>query len=772
MKLHDSIRLTSLSLIAALSLATVAEGQVNVLTYHNDNFRTGLNSQETALSPTTVSENTFGLLYRLPVDGAIVGEPLSVAGVPVKGMGNVDLIFVVTENNSVYAFNAGQSAATSPVWHVNLGPSVPNGDTGSGDIQPIVGISGTPVIRLTNSPGKGYIYLVAKTKETSDGNTVYVQRLHALNITNGDEMTNSPVVISATVAGTGDGSDGNGNLPFNSLIQHNRSALLYVNNGKTNNIYIAWASHGDNGPFHGWVMAYDAISLKQVAVFNDTPNATASENDNTPAGGGIWQSGGGLSCDGNSIFAATGNGVFDPSTGAWGDAVLRLSPGLSVLDYFAPSDEYTLDTTDGDLGASGAMVIPQDPVYNPSKQIMVQTTKRGNLYLIDERNLGHYNPNQDDVYEEINGAMGDLWGNPAYYNGTIFYGPASQPVCSFKVSDSQITPASIQSTGGNSYGYPGPTPAVSSNGNSGGIVWAVDSSAYEGSSNPGPAQLWAYDASNLGSTLYSSANSNGRDVMGTAVKFVTPLVEGGHVYVGTQSELDVFGLGNFTTSPSIETASGTYRDAVAVKISDIDPKAKIYYTLNGSEPTQASKTYTGPIEISKNATLRVRAFSAGASPSGVLAANYQIGALPGTGKGLAGKYFASADPHGSPVASELAPTVDYDWNGAKPCDGIADKNWSGVWEGSIQPTCSTDYTFSTNSDGGVRVWINGEKVIDRWDPHSLALDSSRPVSMVAGRKYSIRIERAQGKGLGRLQFLWSSPGMDRQIVPASQLYSQ
>ncbi len=754
------------------AVATCASGQVDVLTFHNDNLRTGLNSNETSLSPSSVSENTFGLLYRLPVDGAIYAQPLAVAQVPVKGMGSKNLIFVATENNSVYAFDGNATSASSPIWHTNLGPSVPNGDTGSGDIQPLIGITGTPVIRIT-APGKGYLYVIAKTKETGANGTVYVQRLHALNITNGKEMAGSPVQISASVPGTGDGNDGNGNIPFNSLIQSNRPALLYLNNGKTNNIYIAWASHGDNGAFHGWIMGYDAISLKQVAVFNTTPNAMANQNGGAPAGGGIWQSGGGLTSDGETIFVATGNGVFDPTTNAWGDAVLKLSPGLQVEDYFAPSDQENLDTTDGDLGASGVMVIPSGTSYNPSKQIMVQTTKRGNMYLLDEKNLGRYNASKDNVYQEILGAMGDLWGNPAYYNGTIFYGPASNPVCSFNIANSKLT-GGIQMSSSNTYGYPGPTPCVSSNGNSDGIVWAVDSSQYVGNSsgNSGPAQLYAYDASNLSTTLYSTSGSNGRDVMGTAVKFVTPLVQGGRVYVGTQAELDVFGLGNFSPTPLVETKADDIANQVAVSISDKDPSARIVYTLDGSQPSPESKLYTGPLTLTKNATFRTRAFSKNLRGSGVATANVQIAPRAGTGHGLASSYFASNDLSGDPLASELAPTVNYDWNGQKPIGGINDSKWSAVWTGSIQPICSTDYTFFINSDGGDRVWINGMKIIDRWSLNGLRLDASTAIPMEAGKKYSIRIERAQGTGPGLLQFYWSSPGMPRQIVPESQLYDK
>jgi hypothetical protein len=751
------------------SACGLGQSQTNVLTYHNDNLRTGLNPNEKVLTTSNVNENRFGMLYALPVDGAVYGQPLYVTGVTIPNKGVHNVVFVVTENNSVYAFDATSSSST-PLWHVNLGPAVPASDTSSGSILPVIGITATPVIHLT-SAGKGYIYVISKSKESDGhGGSIYVQRLHALNIVNGGEPIEGPKVIQATVAGVGDGNDGHGHVPFNPLIQIARPGLLYYSNGNTNMIVISWASHGDNGPYHGWVMAYDASSLRQLAVFNDTPNASTAVAGQYPlAAGGIWQGGAAPASDGTSIYLATGNGTFDPSTHAYGDCVLKLSSSLAVQDYFAPSDQSTLDLNDADLGSGGVMLLPNDPTYNPTASLLVQAGKDGTLHVCNTKSLGHFN-SSDHIWGEFPDAMEGIFGNPAYFRGSIFYGPLNQGLSTFKISHGSWVGNGVLTMSSNNFGFPGPTPSVSSNGNANGIVWAVDSQAYDGSGNEGPAQLWAYDATNVSKTLYSSASTNGRDRMGMAVKFVTPLIDGGRVYVGTQSEVDVFGLGAFTPTPMIDSPSGSYSGTIMVSVPEADSAAKVYYTLDGSIPTASSTPYSGPISITGDATLSVKAFSSDAAPSGVATANYMISPTVGTGTGLAGKYYANMNLNGSPAVDRVDPTANFNWNAASPVTGIPADGWSASWTGQIEALGSTTYTFYAQSHDGVKLFVNGNLIINNWTDHGEILDTSATVQMVAGQKYTITVQHYQDQGESLLQLYWSSPGLPMEIVPKSQLY--
>jgi hypothetical protein len=749
--------------------------QVNVLTYHYDNLRTGLNSAETVLTPANVNPSSFGLLFKLPVDGAVYGQPLYVTGVTIPGKGVHNVLYVVTENNSVYAFDATSNtgANSKPLWKVNLGPAVPYADVGVGDIQPLVGITATPVIHLTG-PGAGFIYVLAKTKESDGaGGYVYVQRLHALYITTGTEPQVGPKVIQATVNGVGDGNDGKGHISFNPLIQNNRPGLLYFSNGTTNLVVLAWASHGDNGPYHGWIMAYDPSSLRQVSVLNTTPNATSAAGGSYPlAAGGIWQSGAAPASDGTSIYLSTGNGLFDPSTQAYGDSVLKLSPTLSVLDYFAPYTQESLNLNDGDLGSGGVMLIPNDPVYNPTASLMVQAGKDGTLHILNTANLGQYNASgPDHIWGEFPEVMPNgIWGSPAYFRGTIYYGPQFEPLSTFKISGSAFVGKGIVSTSANNFAYPGPTPSVSSNGNANGIVWAVDSSAFVGSGSSNSAQLWAYDATNVGTTLYSSANTGNRDRMGPAVKFVTPLVDGGQVYVGTEDEVDVFGLGHFCQNPVINTASGSYPTSISVTVTDSTPTAKMYYTLDGSKPTQSSTLYTGPISISTDAVLSIQAFSPNLYPSGVQTATYLIEPTVGTGTGLTGSYYSNMTLSGTPTVVEVDPTIQFDWAGNSPVKGVPGQSWSATWTGEIQALGTGNYTFYTMSNDGVQLFINGNEIINDWTDHPATEDVSAPVPMVAGQKYTIQIQYYQYNKGSELELFWSSLGLPVQIVPQTQLY--
>ena len=350
---------------AAFLISTSGWGQVSVLTQHNDSARTGANLSETALNVSNVNVSQFGKLFSRAVDGQIYAQPLVVSNVNIPGIGARNVVFVATMHNSVYAFDAEDPAVTVPYWQVNLGPSVPNQDVGSPDIQPEIGITATPVIDISSNT----IYLVAKTKESG----AYFQRLHALNLSSGQERASSPVVIGASVPGIGNGNVG-GVIIFSALKQLNRPGLLLLNG----HVYVAFGSHGDHLGATGWVLGYDAATLQRTAVFNSDPDGWL---------GAIWQAGQGLAADAAGfIYLMTGNGDFNYATGGHdlGMSFVKLrTPDLSVADWFTPYNYFDLNSDDLDLSGSGPLLIP-------GTNLVVGGGKEGVLHLLDRSNMGHF----------------------------------------------------------------------------------------------------------------------------------------------------------------------------------------------------------------------------------------------------------------------------------------------------------------------------------------------------------------------------------------------
>jgi hypothetical protein len=530
---------------------------INVVTYHYDVARTGANLNESILTPANVNPSGFGKLFSHPVDGYVYAQPLLVSGLNISGKVH-NVVFVATQHNSVYAFDADDNSGGNkgPLWQANLGPSVPSQDVGTQDVVPEIGITSTPVI----DPNTGTLYVVAKTKELGN----YFQRLHALNIASGAEQPGSPVLVEGAVDGIGEGSL-NGKLAFNPLRHMNRPGLL-LSGGI---VYIAFASHGDNIPYHGWVFGYDAASLQQVSIFCTTPNASTDPSGYPIAGGGIWQAGGGPAADpqGN-IYVETGNGTFDadPSLGGgidYGDSFIKLSPGagsLTVSDYFTPFNQDALNRADEDLGSSGPVVLP-DSVGTPAHpHLLVGAGKEGKIYILDRGNMGKFNVGADaQVVQTLPSAIGGTWGSPAFFNGSIYYNGVGDSLKSFGLAC--LNPfASSQSS--DILGFPGATPSISANGTRNGIAWTLDNSAFGFS---GPAVLHAYDATDLTRQLYNSAMAGGRDTLGPAVKFTTPMVANGKVYVGAQYELDVLGLPT-PSAPITLTPNGTLEPAGATHV--------------------------------------------------------------------------------------------------------------------------------------------------------------------------------------------------------------
>jgi hypothetical protein len=502
-------------------------------THHNDNLRTGQNNNETVLTPANVNPIQFGKLFSYSIDGIAFASPLYVAGVTIPGSGSHNVVYVATENDSVYAFDA-DGLSSNPLWHVSFLKSgvttVPCNDVGEcGDIPTQIGITSTPVI----DPTSGTIYVVAKTKE----GTNYVQRLHALDITTGAEKFGGPVVLTASVSGTGVDSSG-GKETFNSLRENQRTGLL-LSNGM---IYFAFGSHGDQSPWHGWVLGYNATTLQQVLAYNATP-------DGSFGGGGIWQSGGGLATDATGdIYFTTSNGDFDANTGGidHGDSIVKLSTSGSVVDYFTPHDEAIQSSNNLDLGSAGPVLLV-DQTSGPYPHLLISAGKNGTIYVINRDNMGHFNANNDNqIVQNLVGALpnGDAevgnFNSPVYYNGYVYFAAVSDEVRAFQLSNGllSIAPTSVSSS---VYPLRGGALAISSNGNTNGILWAVQTNGTDPNNVNAAGTLFAYDADNLGDELYDSNESGSRDTMDHAAKFNVPLVANGKVFVASQSQLTAYG---------------------------------------------------------------------------------------------------------------------------------------------------------------------------------------------------------------------------------------
>ncbi len=525
MSLNSHRRFLSFSAICALILAlgTVHSGNAQVLTYHNDNTRSGQNTYETTLTPANVQSSTFGLLNFYAVDGKVDAEPLYVPGVKMKG-NNSNVLYVATEHDSVYAFDADSGAV---LWKVSvLGPNEQPSDPRNCDqVVPEIGITSTPVIDLQ---GHGTIYLVAASKD-SQGN--YHQRLHALDLKSGKEAGPGPVEIAATYPGTGPTSS-NGQVVFDPAQYNERAGLLLLNGV----VYLSWSSHCDHAPYTGWIMGYDEHSLHQTSVLNLTPNGWA---------GSIWQAGAGPAADSSgNIYFLVANGTFDPvlnsagfpSNGDYGNSFMKLSTSgnnLAVADYFTMSNAVRESSVDEDLGSGGAMLLPDiQDASGQTRHLAVGAGKDGYIYLVDRDNMGRFNPYVNNIAAQMAGGLqGSEFGMPAYWNNTVYYGAAGDVVRAFSIAGGGTSQT------GHTFPYPGVTPGVSSNGTSNGILWAID----EGN----PATLYAYDATNLSHELYDSNQApNGRDQFGAGNKFITPMIANGKVYVATQSGVAVFGLLN------------------------------------------------------------------------------------------------------------------------------------------------------------------------------------------------------------------------------------
>jgi hypothetical protein len=552
----------------------------SVVSYHNDHASDGQNLQEAVLTPSNVNSSTFGKVFKTNVDGNVYAQPLFVPKLSIDGVLH-NVLFVATEHDSVYALDANTG---SVLWHKSLlthglpGATsirpIPSADaflTQGQDITPEIGITSTPVIDLSTR----ILYVVASTKETVNGVAHYVQRLHALGAFTGAEKLGGPVLIGDTtfvdgvytnntsifVNGSGDGNDGHGHVFFNAARANQRSALTLANG----RIYIAWASYGDNSPYHGWIAAFNSTTLALRGVLNTTPNGGL---------GGIWAAGGGVSVDAQgNLYVMTGNGTFDgdnsggtkitglnddgfPEDGDFGDSFIKIkadsvhnSPndqningwGLKVVDYFTPYNQATLNAHDRDLGSGAPLLLPDSAGNTQHPHLLVGSGKQGVLYLLDRDNMGKFSLNKTaevaQIPEEITSQLpGGLFGTPAYFNKRLYIvSTGGTNARTFSVPNGKahipVTPTSLSP---DTFSWPGSTPSISANRTTNGIVWNIDR---------GTDQLRAYSASGYNTKLYTSAQApNNRDALGSVVKFTLPTVVNGFVYVGTTDAIVAYGL--------------------------------------------------------------------------------------------------------------------------------------------------------------------------------------------------------------------------------------
>jgi hypothetical protein len=610
-------------------IVAVARAQVSVLTEHNDIARTGQNVNETILTPANVNATNFGKLFSQTLVGGTHAQPLYVPDVTIPGKGPHNVVYVATVADYVYAFDADSNGgiAASPLWSVLL-TSI-TAPTGPYTVN--TGVTSTPVI----DPTTNTMYLTSNEYL----GTAAVFRIHALDITTGAEKFGGPYLIQASVAGTGSGSSG-GVLTFDPTYLRQRPALLLLNGI----VYLGFGSISDNGPWHGWVMSYNAATLQQIAVFCVSPNGS---------GGGIWMSGSGLAAEVNDpnkpygrMFLATGNGDYtatSPYTSSmdYGMSVLNLdlTGGVpTVQDEFTPYNEALLDSEDGDLGSGGPILLPPFTLSSGGTlNALAQIGKSGDIYLLNRNNLGGFNASGDQITQSVQTPEGGgnnwgygVWGSPAYWNQRLYVGgtrPGTKSaLLAFTITNGVLS-TSAASQSAYLFGYPGPMPSISANGATNGIVWVLDDSAY----NVGPDVLLAYDATNLANLLYSSNTNPTRDNPGIATSYTHPVVANGKVYVGADNVLSVYGLlgtTRTTASPVFSPSPTSFSGTLSVAISDATNNAQIFYTTDGSTPTVNSTMYTGPISITSTTTITAIASAPANLQSAPVSATYT--ALSGT----------------------------------------------------------------------------------------------------------------------------------------------
>jgi hypothetical protein len=662
----------------------------DVLTYHNDNARTGLNSKETVLTPSNVRTATFGKLFLLSADGKVDAQPLYVSGVTIPGQGVHNVLIVASEHDSVYAFDADTG---SSLWHVSvLGSGETSSDAvgGCGQVSPEIGVTATPVVDRSAGTN-GAVYVVAMSKNGS----TYFQRLHALDLTTGAELFGGPKNIDSSITYPGSGPGGNGtSVIFNPKQYKERAALLLLNG----TIYTTWASHCDAGPYTGWVMGFNQHTLGLTTLLNINPNGQPPSTFLTDgSGSSFWNSGAGPAADlSGNVYSLSANGPFEatltgagfPDDGDFGDAFLKFSTGggLAVNDYFTPSNQQSLADTDGDLGSGNVIVLPTFPDSGSiPRRLSVGAGKDGNVYLVNRANMGKFNASSNAIWQEIGGQLGGSeFGTSAYFNNTVYFGPSGGTLKAFSIADALLS-TTVASASAGSFVYPGATPSVSSNGTSNGIVWATE--------NTSPAVLHAYDATNLASEFYNSnMAASSRDNFGTGNKFIAPMIAGGKVYVGTTTGVGVFGILPGTATPGITSSLNT---SAALG-------QPFHYQITATN----GPTSFGQSGLPAGLTLNTASGIIAGTPStgGITAVTISAANTAGTGSANLSITVAAGLPVRGPVSVFRSTSGAVS---ALPFSSTSAINAGGVFQSSPasgQDTSGNDYVVARDPDGGL--WVN------------------------------------------------------------------
>jgi hypothetical protein len=596
----------------------LAQTPVTVPTWRYDLTHSGQNTHETELTPANVNVDSFGKLFSHPVDGSVYAQALYLPGLTMVDGEVHNVFFVATEHDSVYAFDADSNggANANPIWQASMlstshgaapgATTVPWSAALAEDIEPEIGITGTPVI----NPATNTMYVVAASEEAGE----YRMRLHAINVLNGAERPNSPVLIQATVAGTGNGSSG-GKLTFSPYWQNQRPALDYYNGY----VYIAFASHGDNGPYHGWIFAYNGSTMAQTDAFCLSPNGE---------GAGIWGAGAGLPIDNGGtagrLYMVSGNGTAATS-GEYGESIVNFSLAggkLTPTDSFTAFNQARLSQSDLDQGSGGILMVPDEGGANAN--MLVNVGKEGRILVLNRNHLGGYAAGAEsnvNIAQDILGQTKGLWSTPAYWNGNVYMWGSGDVAKIFDL-DSGVLGEDPAQKSSISSAFPGASFSISSNGAQDGIAWAVRSDQY---TTHGQEVMYAWNANDLSTPLYSTGANAARDSAGMAMKFAIPVVTNGKVYLVANKQVDVYGLFHGqpnAAEPTITPDGGTFAASQSVKITSATASADIYYTLDGSVPTPASTLYHDPITISTDTTINAIASASGYIQSGVKSATF------------------------------------------------------------------------------------------------------------------------------------------------------
>lgn len=827
--------LSALMLPLLASLSQTSYAQINILTQRYDNSRSGRNWREAQLNVSNVNQKQFGKLFSRSVDGEIYAQPLIVSGVDMSGQGKRNVVYIATEHNSVYAFDAEDPEAHEPLWQVQMGTPVPTSDVGQScgvykDFSKEIGITGTPVIdRASNT-----LYVVARTKVVKPGAAAttgpatptvpaatppagvapvqgsvgagvvtvaanqqdvaptapaapvvpakegeedeknfdsviailksrasYHQYLHAIDIRTGKERSGSPLEIKAQVPGKGQGAVG-GILKFDPLVHNQRPGLL-LHNGV---VYISWGGHCDTGPYHGWIIGYNAKTLKQTGAFCTTPNGL---------GAGIWQSGiGPIVDEKGQLYLVNGNGTVDtdrpsPRKTEYGSSFLKLQTKggkITVADWFTPYNYTSLNDADLDTGSTSLLPIP-------GSKLMVAGSKAGVIYVVDRDKLGGFDMFGDkQIVQHFKASKGFLYSTPLLWehpNGRpwLFSWGMDDRLKAFEWDGKRFKTEPVsQSSEKIVSPRPGAFLSLSSLGDDPrtSILWALQPLA-DANQAVVTGVLRAFDASDLRRELWNSRINLSRDDVGKYAKFCPPIVANGRVYVASFSgELHVYGLNPpaQAQAPTIVSRTGSIADFVTIE--NDQSLVTIRYTTDGSNPTSTSERYRTPFKMEKPGRVLARAFRPGLLPSPVASATLLDPGIKGTGNGLLGTYFFGTD-----LQEEAFQRIDGKITNLPP--GRPDNNnWSVRWTGQIQATHTGNTTFTTFSDDGVRLWVDGKLLIDNWNVHGATQDNG-VIALEAGKKYDFKMEYYQGNLGSICRLLWTPPGQPQEIIPQSQFYT-